>query len=152
MDKWLHSYKVWDEIDYPFPNFNGATVEVWERINNFTPHLTGCMVTNPCWVSVGVSHHWRYKILVASYPIFKSARCHWECSICFKKRGKTVSGMTIPYHVYENRLTRWSLDNFSAVYINHTYQTQPLIYQLIRIQICTLASYTFSHLDAFKHV
>ena len=22
-------YKVWDEIPYPFPNFNGATVEVW---------------------------------------------------------------------------------------------------------------------------
>ena len=21
-------YKVWDEITYPFPNFNGATVEV----------------------------------------------------------------------------------------------------------------------------
>ena len=24
-----------DEIIYPFPNFNGATVEVWERISNF---------------------------------------------------------------------------------------------------------------------
>ena len=23
-----------DEITYPFPNFNGATVEVWERISN----------------------------------------------------------------------------------------------------------------------
>ena len=22
-------YKVWDEIAYPFPNFNGAAVEVW---------------------------------------------------------------------------------------------------------------------------
>ena len=22
-------YKVWDEIPYPFPNFDGATVEVW---------------------------------------------------------------------------------------------------------------------------
>ena len=24
------NYKVWDEITYPFPNFNGTTVEVWE--------------------------------------------------------------------------------------------------------------------------
>ena len=24
------SSKVWDEITYPFPNFNGAAVEVWE--------------------------------------------------------------------------------------------------------------------------
>ena len=23
-------YKVWNEITYPFPNFNGTTVEVWE--------------------------------------------------------------------------------------------------------------------------
>ena len=28
-------YKVWGEITYPFPNFNGATVEVWEWISNF---------------------------------------------------------------------------------------------------------------------
>ena len=26
-------HKVWDEITYPFPNFNGA--EVWEWIRNF---------------------------------------------------------------------------------------------------------------------
>ena len=30
-------YKVWDEITYSFPNFNGATVEVWEWISNFIP-------------------------------------------------------------------------------------------------------------------
>ena len=29
------SNKVWDEITYPFPNFNYATVEVWEWISNF---------------------------------------------------------------------------------------------------------------------
>ena len=31
--------KVWGEIIYPFPNFNGATVEVWEWISNFIPHF-----------------------------------------------------------------------------------------------------------------
>ena len=30
------SSKVWDEITYPFPNFNGCTVEVWEWISNPT--------------------------------------------------------------------------------------------------------------------
>ena len=29
------SSKVWDEITYPFPNFNGAAVEVWEWKSNF---------------------------------------------------------------------------------------------------------------------
>ena len=27
ISKYVH-YNVWDEITYPFPNFNGATVEV----------------------------------------------------------------------------------------------------------------------------
>ena len=31
--------KVLDEITYPFQNFNGATVEVYEWIDNFTPHF-----------------------------------------------------------------------------------------------------------------
>ena len=30
-----------DEIIDPFPNFNGETVEVWERISNFITHFTG---------------------------------------------------------------------------------------------------------------
>ena len=30
------SSNVWDEISYQFPNFNGATVEVWEWINHPT--------------------------------------------------------------------------------------------------------------------
>ena len=29
--------KVWGEIIYPFPNFNSATVDVWEWISNFLP-------------------------------------------------------------------------------------------------------------------
>ena len=34
-------YKMCDGIIYPFRNFNSATVEVWEWINNFIPHFTG---------------------------------------------------------------------------------------------------------------
>ena len=30
-----------DEITYPFPNINAATVEVWKWINNFFLHFTG---------------------------------------------------------------------------------------------------------------
>ena len=42
-------YKVQDEITYPFPNFNGATVEVWEWISYFTPHVARYVITYPCW-------------------------------------------------------------------------------------------------------
>ena len=33
------SSKFWDEITYPFPNVNGGTVEIWDRISNFIPHI-----------------------------------------------------------------------------------------------------------------
>ena len=39
---WISNHmisKVWGEITYPFPNFNGATVEVWEWISNLIPHF-----------------------------------------------------------------------------------------------------------------
>ena len=39
---WISSYilyKVCDEISYPFPNFNGCTVEIWEWISKFQPTL-----------------------------------------------------------------------------------------------------------------
>ena len=40
---------VWDEITYPFLNFNGATVEVWEWISNLIPYVTVRMIIYPCW-------------------------------------------------------------------------------------------------------
>ena len=42
---WISNHmriKMWDEIAYPFPNFNGATVEVWKCVSNFIPHFNGC--------------------------------------------------------------------------------------------------------------
>ena len=42
-------YEVWDEITYPVPNFNGATIDIWEWIGNFIPHFAGHMFSYPCW-------------------------------------------------------------------------------------------------------
>ena len=39
---WISNHlpgEVWDEFTYPFPNFNGRTVEVWEWIRNFILHF-----------------------------------------------------------------------------------------------------------------
>ena len=41
--------KMWEEITYPFPNFNSATVEVWEWISSFIPHILMSVITYPCW-------------------------------------------------------------------------------------------------------
>ena len=40
--------KVWDEITYAYSNFNGCTIEVWEWISNFFPHLKIRAITFPC--------------------------------------------------------------------------------------------------------
>ena len=40
---------MWDEITYPFSNFNSYTNEVWEWICNFIPHFTGHVITYSCW-------------------------------------------------------------------------------------------------------
>ena len=48
---WMSNHmlsKVWGEITYPFPNFNGCTVEVWEWLSNFMPHFIKDVITYPC--------------------------------------------------------------------------------------------------------
>ena len=47
INNYIH-YKVWGEIIYPFPNFNGD-IEVWEWISNFIPNITGQVIIYPCW-------------------------------------------------------------------------------------------------------
>ena len=41
--------KVWDEITYPFPNFNGCKIEVWDWKTNSIPHFIIDVITHPCW-------------------------------------------------------------------------------------------------------
>ena len=48
---WINNliyYKLWDEITYPFPNFNGETVGVWKWINNFILPFIGHEIAYPC--------------------------------------------------------------------------------------------------------
>ena len=49
---WISNHtlsKVWDEIIYPFPNFNGATGEVWEMISYSIQHFIMEIITYPYW-------------------------------------------------------------------------------------------------------
>ena len=48
INNYIH-YSVSDEISYLFPNLNSASIEVWEWISIFIPHLTGHVITYPCW-------------------------------------------------------------------------------------------------------
>ena len=46
ISNYIH-YEMWDEIIYPFLNFNGATIEVYEWISKFIPYFTGHVITYP---------------------------------------------------------------------------------------------------------
>ena len=49
--EWINKYihdKVWDEITYPFQNFNSATVEVSKWIINFVPRISGHVIAYLC--------------------------------------------------------------------------------------------------------
>ena len=47
MDKNHMPSEVWDEIAYPFPNFNGYNVDFCELIRNFIPQLKIDLITYP---------------------------------------------------------------------------------------------------------
>ena len=40
---------VWDEITYPFPNFNGCTFEFGEWVSDFIAHFIMALMTYFCW-------------------------------------------------------------------------------------------------------
>ena len=50
--EWISNYiqyLLWGEITYPFPHFNGCTVESWEWISIFISHFSEHLITYPCW-------------------------------------------------------------------------------------------------------
>ena len=49
---WISNHmpsKVYEEITYPFPNFNSVTIEVWQWIDNFITLYIMNEITYPCW-------------------------------------------------------------------------------------------------------
>ena len=54
--------KVRDGITYPFPNFNGCAIEVWEWIRNFTQHFIMDVIRSPARILTS-----RYYVYI-TYP------------------------------------------------------------------------------------
>ena len=46
------NYKAWDEITNPFPNFNGATVEIWEWISRSTKYVVTTQMQLCVWYGI----------------------------------------------------------------------------------------------------
>ena len=70
---WINNnehHKVWNEITYPFPNFNGCTSEVWEWIRNSTSYFKMDVITYP---NFGITLEWSSHNLA----IDTLASCRW---------------------------------------------------------------------------
>ena len=91
--------KVWDEITYPFPTFNGCTVEDWEWIRNFIPQI----IIGVIYLSMlGLKFNHVSKrgpvydiyIIFLFWMIYTSADfiCHVIFTICY---GQWVSGINL---------------------------------------------------------
>ena len=52
--------KVWSEITDPFPNFNGAAVEIWEGIDDLISDLEINVITYPCSI-IWIHSQWKYR-------------------------------------------------------------------------------------------
>ena len=66
--------KLWNKITCPFPNLNGAAVEVWDWISNFIQHLTLRVIDYSCWNKIYVSKRgsWWWKIKLEPYDSMQS--------------------------------------------------------------------------------
>ena len=77
-------HNVWDEITYPFPNFNSVAVEVWEWIGNFMSHRI-CEYLSMLrlkWNHVNKGVLWRH--LLKFVPLLTRNRNHWKNTVLLK--------------------------------------------------------------------
>ena len=70
--------KVWDEIIYPFSNFNGCTIYIWEWISNFTHGLWWCSYLSVLWLKLNhVSEMGTWLVLL--WNLIHEAKICWGC-------------------------------------------------------------------------
>ena len=79
---------MWDEISYPFPNFSGCTVEVWEWISNFIPQFMIAAITYWLnrWTNRSVSDYLR-DVMVLNWRHFNENRQPFPCHGVIIQRG-----------------------------------------------------------------
>ena len=78
---WINNHmpsKVWDEIVYPFSNFNGSTVEVLEWVSNFIPQIIMDVITYLCKFMSNqrcILWYWKLTQVCITRTQFKSEIC-----------------------------------------------------------------------------
>ena len=122
---WISSHmpsKVSDEITYPFPNFNGCTVEVWEWINNSISLYDGCNYLPPLGLKLNhVSKRGPWHIMPTNLPCVLDPEYIAKglpLSVHLKK--KTLRYLTVPTvrtRFWIWRFVRWFCNGFNKYFI-----------------------------------
>ena len=105
---------VWGEITYPFRNFNGWTVEVWEWRNNFITHFMIDVITYPyrelklihvCWrgprTSIWKTPFWHIPYIL-TYHITQSRNTKQRHPHSTRAHNKTHSDSGKTAWIYEH--------------------------------------------------
>ena len=145
---------MWEEITYPFPNFNSGTVEVWEWISNFIPCFIVHVITCPCWVLKlnHVSqrgHSWTLLGLVSLEPIIlvKPIQFIW-CNLNYDwevtSEMDLVNLQTIPINTLRPRQNGcdFSNDIFKWIFLNENVWILIKISLFLRVQL-TISQHCF---------
>ena len=80
---------MWYEITYPFPDFNNATIQVWEWISVFIPYFTGYMIIHPCCdlsESMFVIYNINLAISLLNMILCYIGLCYNYCQISNRRR------------------------------------------------------------------
>ena len=71
---------MWCDVTNPFPNFNGANVEIWEWINNFISQFTGHVITYPCYSYV-IANEKAIAVVVHYEMPLEVCQSRWHCLV-----------------------------------------------------------------------
>ena len=134
LSTWISNYthyKVWDEITYPFPNFN----EVWEWMSNFIPHFIIDVITYPyCDLSQSMLAKVSLDVLKTKiqwhtwHQLLESPPDHDDKSVyvyvlhcsqlthCDLVRSASSLVQVMVYHLFDiKRTLNWIKDDHSAI-------------------------------------
>ena len=150
---WIRNHmpsKVWDEITYPFPNFNGCAVDFWKLISDFMPYFIMDAITYPCW-------DWSLSLFVKEGPGAWS-----KCVYCSQYGGnKLLTPRTLwsrPYQAnrrthmcfrVRDKTTKRFIDNdkeykYGCCKFKHPFQKIAICLAFITLQQVISNRYTFT--------
>ena len=136
---WIRKHmpsKVWDEITYPFTNFNGCTVDFWKLISDFMPYFIMDAIAGPgAWSkSVYWSQYGGNKLLTPRTSWSRPYQANRWTHMYFRVRDKTTKRF-----IYNDKEYKYGCCKFK-----HPFQKIAICLASITLQRVIRNRYTFT--------